>query len=152
MSHKARQPGSQAAKHGAATAMGKFYVWWCGCLAIWLCSSGVAQTNAVDPGAAATPSAGESFARAFFISRITHANGEKSLDLFGSILLWILLLLSMLSIGLIGMMAVTNQRKAFLPVGVIDRVRKLFSLGKFREAIDLTSADESFFSKTLHTA
>jgi biopolymer transport protein ExbB len=127
---------------------------WLAAAVIAVASSTVvlAQGNDASPSASNTGSAGESFFEAFFISRVTQANGEKSLDLFGSILLWILLLLSVSSIGLIGMMALTNQRKAYMPQGVVDQVRKLMTTNRFREAIELTAADESFFSKVLNAA
>src|SRR5688572_9158756 len=107
------------------------------------CAASVASAQG-EAQAASTPSAGGSFFEAFFISRVTQANGEQTLDIFGSILLWILLLLSMLSIGLMGMLAMTNQRKAYVPAGVVDQVRKMMKTGRFREALDLTGADESY--------
>lgn len=100
----------------------------------------------------APASAGGSFASAFFISKVTNADGTQSLDLFGSVLLWILLLLSMVSLGLMGMLTLTNQRKSFVPDGVVSEVRKLMTAGKFREAVEITSADESFFSRCLNPA
>lgn len=104
-------------------------------------------------GAAAAPaSSDESFFSAFFISRFTAADGTKSLDLFGSALLWLLLLLSVLSIGMIGMMAATNQRKAYVPAGVVGKVRTLISAEQFREVLDLTSVDKSFFSSVVNLA
>jgi biopolymer transport protein ExbB len=121
-------------------------------LAIGLLTALASAQSDGAPATEATNSAGESFFEAFFISRVTQANGEKSLDLFGSILLWILLLLSVASIGLIGMMALTNQRKAYSPPGVVAQVRKLMTTNRFREALELTAADESFFSKILNSA
>jgi biopolymer transport protein ExbB len=97
-------------------------------------------------------SAGESFLGAFFVSRVTNAAGEKSLDIFGSILLWLLLTLSVLSVGLIGMMALTNQRKAYVPEGVVAQVKRMMTAGQFRQVIELTSAERSFFSQVLHIA
>jgi biopolymer transport protein ExbB len=97
-------------------------------------------------------SAPESFANAFFISRVTNPDGSKSLDIFGSILLWILLLLSIASIGMIGMMTLTNQRKAYVPAGVIAKIKRMMSSDQFREAIELTSVDKSFFSAVINAA
>lgn len=109
-----------------------------------------AQGDGQGSDAATASSAGESFLSAFFMSRVTGADGQKSIDYFGSALLWILLLLSVFSLGLIGATALTNQRKAYVPAGVIDKVRKLLMVGKHREALDLTQIDESFFSKILN--
>lgn len=107
---------------------------------------------AVEDAANVRSVAPESFASAFFFSRIPQANGEKSLDIFGTMLLWLLLLLSMLSVGLIGMMALIHQRKAYLPAGVVEEVKQYMNAGRFREAIELTGADSSFFSRVLHVA
>lgn len=123
------------------------------CAAMWMVAPvASAQDSVADGAEAAASSAGESFLSAFFMSRVTGADGQKSIDYFGSALLWILLLLSVFSVGLIGMTALTNQRKAYVPAGVIDKVRKLMMVGKHREALDLTRMDESFFSKVLNAA
>ena len=111
-----------------------------------------AQTDAEEEPAASAASADESFASAFFVSRVTAADGTKSLDVFGSVLLWILLLLSVSSVGLIGMTVLSNQRKAFVPAGVVDKVRSMLAAGKYREAIELTAVEESFFSKVLNAS
>lgn len=92
----------------------------------------------------------ESFAEAFFISRITHANGEKSIDFVGTSLLWVLLLLSMVNIGLIGYLTLINQRKNIIPAGVVSEVRRLLGASDFRRALELSRNDDSFFSKILH--
>jgi len=106
----------------------------------------VAQTSPnLDSGQAG------SFAGAFFLSRKTDpATGEKSLEILGSLIIWFLLLLSMLSIGLIGHMALTNQRKGILPEGMIEEAKRLLGGGNYRELLELTGRDESFFSRILH--
>ena len=93
---------------------------------------------------------GQSFASAFFISRRADAAGEQSIEILGSLIIWFLLLLSLTSIGLIGHMALTNQRKAILPQGVVDEVKRLLSGGKFKEAIELTNTEESYFSRVIN--
>ena len=95
-------------------------------------------------------SSGDSLASAFFISRRTDAAGEKSVELLGSAIIWLLLALSAVSIGLIGMMAATNQRKSIVPEGVVQEVRLLLRSKQFREALELTRTDESYFSKVVH--
>lgn len=100
--------------------------------------------------AAARAAEGDSLASAFFISRRTDPSGEKSIELIGSAIIWLLLALSALSIGLIGMMAATNQRKGIVPDGVVQEVRMLLRSSQYREALDLTRQDESYFSKVLH--
>lgn len=122
--------------------------------AILIASAAWAQSeeHAASLSTAARSASDESFASAFFISRITAADGSKSLDIFGSALLWLLLGLSVSSVGLIGMTALTNQRKAYVPAGVVDKIRKLMAAGKYREAMELTNVDASFFSKVLNAA
>lgn len=92
----------------------------------------------------------ESWAGAFFVIRVTHANGEQTIDLVGSVLLWTLLSLSVLSIGLIGYLGLANQRKAIVPAGVVSEARRLLAAGNYRQAIDLTKKEQSFFSQVLH--
>lgn len=87
-----------------------------------------------------------SFAAAFFLSR----KADGSIEILGSMIIWFLLALSMLSIGLMGHMALTNQRKSIVPDGVVDEVGRLLRDSKFKEAIELTGGDQSFFSRVLH--
>lgn len=98
------------------------------------------------------PAGSSSFAEQFFISRKTNPGGEKSLELLGSVIIWFLLLLSVLSLGLIGNMALTNQRKTILPQAIVDEVRRLLAAGEYRRALDLTERNLSFFGQVLHAA
>ena len=96
-------------------------------------------------------SSGGGVVGAFFVSKRTDpVTGETSIELLGTLIIWFLLALSMASIGLIGHMALTNQRKTIAPDGVVDQVGRLIKGGKFREVIELTSADVSYFSKLMH--
>jgi biopolymer transport protein ExbB len=92
----------------------------------------------------------DSLASAFFISRRTDHTGEKSVELLGSFIIWCLLALSAASIGLIGTMAMTNQRKSIVPRGVVDEVRRLMTTGNYRETLTLTSQDKSYFSQVMN--
>jgi biopolymer transport protein ExbB len=92
----------------------------------------------------------ESLAGAFFVSKATHANGEQSIDPIGSILLWTLIALSVVNLGLIGFLALANQRKTILPEGVVAEVKRLLNTGDYKQALELTRRDESFFSQVLH--
>lgn len=127
------------------------------CGGLLLATPAMAQGGApgADQPAAATSTAegGGSFLGAFFISkRIVPGSEEKRIEILGSLIIWFLLLLSVLSIGLIGYMAATNQRKSLLPAGVVDEVRGLLADGKYREAMELTEREQSFFSRVLHAA
>jgi biopolymer transport protein ExbB len=101
---------------------------------------------------AAAQDTSSSFADQFFISRRTNPSGEKSIELLGSVIIWFLLLLSVLSIGLIGNLALTNQRKSILPRAAVDEVRRLLAAGEYRRVLDLTERDPSFFGQILRAA
>ncbi len=91
---------------------------------------------------------GRSFAESFFVStKMSPGSDEREIEILGSLIIWFLLLLSVGSIGLIGHMALTHQRKSILPVGVADEVRALLNKGKYKQAIDLTEQEHSFFSE-----
>lgn len=108
-------------------------------------SSASAQDNASQANATT-----ESFAGTFFVSKATHADGTQSIDVFGSLLVWLLLTLSMVNVGLIGYLALTNQRKHIVPAGVVNEVRRMVNAGQYRAALDLTAQEQSFFSRVLH--
>lgn len=111
----------------------------------------VAQGGDADGGGASgNPAATDSFATAFFISRRYTASGDSSIEVIGSLIIWFLLALSVVSIGMIGHFFLTNQRKSIIPDGVVDEVSRLLHEGKFKDALALTERDESFFSKTLY--
>jgi biopolymer transport protein ExbB len=107
--------------------------------------------DAPDPAPAAQTGGGGSLVTAFFISRKTDpVTSEERVEVLGSMVIWLLLCLSMLSIGLIGHMALTNQRKSILAEGVAEEVTRLLKAGKYREVIDMTRVDKSFFSQLIH--
>lgn len=119
--------------------------------AAFLCLTCAALGQAEASGGGAGQAAG-SFGGTFFISHTVDADGSRSVEWLGSIVIWFLLLLSMLSIGLIGFMAMTNQRKAIVPAGMIHEVRTLLHAGKYREAIELTGRDDSDFSRLVNAS
>ena len=101
-------------------------------------------------GSAAPAVEQESFFGAFFVSKATHADGTSSIDIVGSLMLWILLILSAVNIGMIGYLALNNQRKSIIPDGVVAEVRRQLNSGEYKQALELTRNDDSFFSKVLH--
>ena len=116
--------------------------------------AGLAIAQVDDPTSGARDASGaSSFADMFFIARKTNpVTNEKSVEILGSFIIWFLLLLSMLSIGLIGHMAMTNQRKSIVPESVVAEAKRLLSAGKYREAMEMANRDESYFSQVLHAA
>lgn len=102
--------------------------------------------NAIPMATAADTSPLErSFASAFFISR----NADNSIELLGSIIIWLLLVLSIVSIGLIVSMTMGNQRSSILPEGVVEVVRTHLNAGRYKEVLDVTKHESSFFSSIL---
>ncbi|MHC4991779.1 MAG: hypothetical protein ACYTGC_12440, partial [Planctomycetota bacterium] len=90
-----------------------------------------------DGGASREPAG--SLIGAFFVSRKTDpVTNERSVELLGSLVIWFLLALSIMSIGLIGHLALTNQRKAIMPPGVTEEVARLIRIGKYRQVLELT--------------
>ncbi len=87
-----------------------------------------------------------SFGGAFFISR----NSDSSIELLGSLIIWGLLLLSILSIGLIITMSLSNTRATVLPESLVEQVRKQLASGRYKEAIAATERDDSFFARIMH--
>ena len=122
---------------------------WLIALVIVTAAAAALPAPAQDEDARGGVSAG-SLAEAFFVSRQTHSDGSKSLELFGSLIIWVLLALSVVSIGLIGHLALTNQRKGIVPPGVVDEVAKQLKESRFKDAMALTARDESYFSKVLN--
>jgi len=124
--------------------------------AIAITSHAVGQDDAGDgapPSASATGGTSGSFARHFFVStRTDPGSDEPRLELLGSLIIWLLLVLSMASVGAIGYMALTNQRKSIIPAGVVDQARAHLSRGSYREALELTKREQSFFSRVLGAA
>ncbi len=115
---------------------------------IAVAQNGDPSATPADSSAAATT--GGSFAGTFFISRVTHANGEQTIDFVGSILVWSLLALSMVNVGLIGYLAIVNQRKHIVPTNVVTQMKQLLATGNYRQAVEMARKDPSFFCHVLH--
>jgi biopolymer transport protein ExbB len=120
-------------------------------LALCVPSSAVIAQG-TDDGGAAAGQATESFAGYFLWSTNTDAAGNKSMEVFGTLQIWFLILLDIVSIGLIIWLAWANQRRDVLPQGVLEQARKLIGEGKYRAALDMTEKEQSFFSRVLHAA
>jgi biopolymer transport protein ExbB len=105
------------------------------------------------PPAAAAPAATGSFASEFFVSwKADPRSQEKSVEIVGSLIIWFLLAMSLVSTGLIGHMALANQRSAILPPALLEEVRRHMAAGRYRDVIELTGRSESFFGQVLGAA
>ena len=101
----------------------------------WLMTSAVGNAETVE----------RTFAEAFFVAR----RADGSLEILGSAVIWLLLAMSVFSIGLIVSMAVANRRETILPDNAIKRVRKSIQSGEYDRAIKMAESDDSFFGRVL---
>ena len=91
---------------------------------------------------------GNSFAEAFFVSR----RADGSIELLGSGVTWLLLLLSVCGIGLIIHLSLANRRSSVLPDALVKDIRQNIKKKKFQTAIDLASKDNSYLGRILVAA
>jgi len=89
-----------------------------------------------------------SFGEAFFVSR----RSDGSIELLGSGVTWLLLLMSTCSIGLMVHLALANRRSTVLPGELIKKIRKNIKKKQFQAAIDIASKDNSYLGKILVAA
>ena len=104
------------------------------------------------PTSTAATDQASSFADVFFITWQLNADGTRSVEWIGSLMIWFLILLSVLNIGLIGNLALTNQRKGVIPNGVVAQVRQMMAAGRYKECIELADREKSYFSAVLAAA
>ena len=91
-----------------------------------------------------------SFGGAFFYSRSAGPDGMIRIECFGSCLIWLLLLLSIIGIGYLVKLATNNTRNRIAPVEQMGRVEKLMEKRSWDEAIALTRKEDSDFSLLVH--
>ncbi len=100
--------------------------------------------------ASAPSSVVDSFGSAFFISYSYAPDGTRQIELVGSLIIWVLLLLSVMNIGLIGYLLMSNGRRAIVPTGVVTEMKRLCDQQRYREVLELSARDKSFFGRLLH--
>ncbi|HIN09559.1 MAG TPA: MotA/TolQ/ExbB proton channel family protein [Phycisphaerales bacterium] len=91
---------------------------------------------------------GNSFAEAFFVSR----RSDGSIELLGSGVTWLLLVMSVCGIGLIIHLSLANRRSSVLPDELVKDIRRNIKKKKFQTAIDLASKDNSYLGRILVAA
>jgi biopolymer transport protein ExbB len=98
----------------------------------------------------------QSFASAFFVSRSTTIgpDGQETTQIqwIGSLLIWGLMGLSIVSFGLIGSIAWSHRRGAILPGETVDAVRGTLDREQYAEALKLTQEEPSYFSALIHAS
>ena len=95
---------------------------------------------------------GSSFAEAFFISHGVDADGGRHIELLGSLVIWILLVGSVVSIGLIGQLLSANRQDYIMPETLVNQSTAFLKEGRYRETLTLLKDSESDFAKILHAA
>ena len=107
-------------------------------------------TFAQDPAVSATVES--SFASAFFYASSAQPDGTIRMEWLGTILIWLLLALSLVNIGLIGQLSMTNRRSSILPAALPQRLRQLVENGRHREAMDLAGKDRSDLARIVRVS
>ena len=102
------------------------------------------------PEVAATDS--PSFIGMFFVSRSAGPDGILRTEWFGTILIWILLLLSVVGIGLAVNLATANSRRTILPSIQVEKIRKLLVRGAWKEAMVLNRNEQSDFGMMMQAS
>ncbi|MCH2144647.1 MAG: MotA/TolQ/ExbB proton channel family protein [Phycisphaerales bacterium] len=92
------------------------------------------------------------FVGMFFASRSAGPDGVLRIEWFGTILIWILLLLSVTGFGLALNLATLNSRQTILPRSQVDKVRSLLKRGSWKEAMVLSRDDDSDFGLMIQAA
>lgn len=131
--------GGQQARNGRLIA-GKRFMYWLPVATMLITSRCFAQESGGIP----------SFGGAFFYSRSAGPDGIIRIEWFGSCLIWLLLLLSVLGIGYLVRLATANVRKRIAPQEQMDRIKKLIDQKAWNEAIALTRNEDSDFSLIVH--
>ncbi|MEM0913482.1 MAG: MotA/TolQ/ExbB proton channel family protein [Planctomycetota bacterium] len=76
-------------------------------------------------------------------------------DTLGLVVVWLLILMSFVSLSFTGSLAVYYRRTRLIPPDFVERVEELLSSGsteKFRQAIDLTKQNHTYVSKLTYAA
>jgi len=100
----------------------------------------------------AAPVVESSFASAFFYASSTQPDGSVRMEWLGTVLIWLLLALSLVNIGLIGQLFMTNRRVAILPTSLSQRLRGLVENGRYREAMTLAEKDPSDLARVMRVS
>ncbi|MCE9590287.1 MAG: MotA/TolQ/ExbB proton channel family protein [Planctomycetes bacterium] len=75
-----------------------------------------------------------------------------SRDMFGNILIWSTILLSMVGVALIVKNSMAVRKSVMLPEETVTQVEQLLAEKKYKEVIDLCHTDRSMFAKIMHSA
>ncbi len=95
-----------------------------------------------------------SFAEAFFISHSVDAFGTRRVEWLGSLVIWLLMATSIVSLAMIGQLALINRHANFAPPTLIDQASRYLEAGRYRETLTLLAqpASRSDFAEVLGAA
>ena len=133
-------------RHGRGRARAA-WVWGAGVLA-W-CAIASAQDTPAGAGSSAGAGRGGSVSlfEAFFIQRHPMT---KEIELLGSLIIWVLLVLSVVCLGLLGAMTLDNRRRNIVPDGLVSETEALLARRDFKGALARVASEPSDFGRVLH--
>ena len=91
-------------------------------------------------------------ARIFFVSSSTLPDGSTQIEWLGSLIIWLLIAMSMISIGLIAAALISHRRKIIMPAVTADAFLRASSTGSTNEARSVVAADGSDFARMAKAA
>ena len=94
----------------------------------------------------------DSFAEAFFVSHSVDPEGARHVEWLGSFIIWILLVTSVASIGLIGQLSSSNRLEKIMPEKLRKQASAFIRDERYRDAMTMLKDDQSDFSRILHAA
>lgn len=91
-------------------------------------------------------------ARIFFVSSSTLPDGSTQIEWLGSLIIWLLIVMSMISIGLITAALLAHRRKGIVPVQTAEAFLRASSIGSTADARSVVAADRSDFARIANAA
>jgi biopolymer transport protein ExbB len=88
----------------------------------------------------------------FFVSSSTLPDGSTQIEWLGSLIIWLLIAMSMISIGLIAAALISHRRKIIMPAATADAFLRASSTGSTNEARSVVAADGSDFARMAKAA
>lgn len=88
-------------------------------------------------------------ARIFFVSSSTLPDGSTQIEWLGSLIIWLLIAMSMISIGLITAALISHRRKIIMPAATAD---SFLRAGSMNDARSVVAADGSDFARMAKAA
>ncbi len=86
-------------------------------------------------------------AKIFFVSYSTLPDGSQQIEWLGSIMIWVLIAMSVMSVGLITSALTRHRKRVIIPNAVADAFLRSCTTGSPNEARAIVAADGSDFSR-----